>query len=88
MHHVLFSFKHYNSEITKIDIWVQMSEEVKAIYLEILRFIIKNCGEIVSNSWRYYITYLKVLYEIIDCNYNHSEDYINNVIDNITPREI
>ena len=66
-----------------------MNEEIKVLYLEILRFVIKNCGEIVAHSWRYHVTYLKVLEVIIDSNYNYSEDFVSaKASEAITPGEI
>ena len=89
MHHVLFTFKHYHEQMTKIDVWLQMNDEVRSLYLEILRFIIKNCNEVVQFSWRYHITYIKVLEVILDSNYADTEDFINTkTCDSITPREI
>ena len=66
-----------------------MNDEVKSLYLEILRFVIKSCGEIVAYSWRYHVTYLKVLEVIIDSNYNYSEDYVSTkASEGIAPGEI
>lgn len=66
-----------------------LDDHNRTLYLEILRFVIKNVNEVVQFSWRYQITYIKVLEVILDSNYAYTEELIHaKTSDAITPREI
>lgn len=39
LHYVLFSFKSYNEQMTKVDIWLQLPESIKDLYMEIIKHI-------------------------------------------------
>lgn len=53
----------------KVDIWAKMSDEIKELYQSIVSENIRACEKIVEYSWRYYVTYIKVLETIIDSQY-------------------
>ena len=76
LHHVLFSFKNYHDRISRIDTWLKLTDEVKEIYQTIIKTNLFDCQEILKNSWRYYLTYLKVLETLIDSNYKHNDAYL------------
>jgi hypothetical protein len=52
--------------MSRIDIWSQMSEQIKDLYQEILKFRLKSTEKIVEFSWRYHATYVKVIETILD----------------------
>lgn len=68
MHFVLFSFKTYHEAIFKVDLWQRLKDETKTLYLEVLDLLMNKAGEVVANSWRYYMTYVRALGTIIDSN--------------------
>ena len=72
-HHVLFSFKNYHDLLSKIETWLKMSDEIKEVYTGILKKNVFECKEVVQNSWRYYMTYLKVMESLIDSSYKHND---------------
>ena len=73
LHYVLFSFKSYHDQMTKVDIWLQMPESIRELYIEIISNV-KQCEEVVKCSWRYHITYLKVVETIVDSNSDYNDE--------------
>ena len=59
--------------MTKVDIWLQIPEPIRELYMEIISNI-KQCEEVVKCSWRYHITYLKVVETIVDSNADYNDE--------------
>lgn len=65
--------------MAKVDIWLQLPEPIKDLYMDILKHI-KQGEEVVKCSWRYHLTYLKVVETIIDSNADYNDETSMNVI--------
>ena len=59
--------------MTKVDIWIQLPKSIQDIYLDIIKHI-KQAEEVVKFSWRYHLTYLKVVETIIDSNSDYNDE--------------
>jgi hypothetical protein len=65
--------------MTKVNIWVQLPDAIRELYTDIISNI-KQCEEIVKCSWRYHITYLKVVQTIVDSNSDFNDEAVINMI--------
>ena len=77
LHHVLFSFKNYHDCIMKVNVWAKMTDDIRELYIHIVKVNIRECEKVLELSWRYHATYIKVLDTIIDSQFEHN----NRVID-------
>lgn len=75
MHYVLFTFKNFHESIFRNDLWSRLSDDTRILYLDILQTVMTSIRPTVQNSWRYYLTFLKVVMTIIDSNYHVNEEY-------------
>lgn len=71
MHHVLFSFHCLHREITKITIWQSihkkgLGDQIRELYLDVVKNHIIPAEEVVKNCWRYHLTFLRVLESLLD----------------------
>lgn len=74
LHHVLFCFKNYHESIIKIEVWQKMSDDIRDLYASIVRVKLRDCEKVLELSWRYHVTYIKVLETIIDSQYDHNNE--------------
>lgn len=58
--------------MSRVEIWAEMSDEIRELYQEILKVKIKATEKIVEHSWRYHATYAKVLETILDSQSEHN----------------
>ena len=82
LHHVLFSLKNYHEPIIKCENWLILPSEAREMYQDILQNYLKKTESYLVQSWRYHLTYLKVLETIADSHYDHNEEYIQELTAN------
>lgn len=80
MHHVLFSFDCYHSEITKIDLWQStyrkgLGEGIRELYIDLVKNHLIPAETVVSSCWRYHLTFLKVVESLIDNSSKYNEKF-------------
>ena len=87
LHYVLFSFRNYHLAITKVDVWLQLPESIRDLYIEVLSNV-KQAEDVVKCSWRYHITYLKVAETILDSNSDYNDDFVSKMATERPDKEI
>jgi hypothetical protein len=50
----------------KLNVWAKMSDDIKELYINIVKNEVRQCEKVVELSWRYHATYIKVLESISD----------------------
>ena len=64
MHHVLFALRNINELVFNYK--VKELKEIHANYCNMLKEIVfQQCHQVVANSWRYYLTWIKLVSSII-----------------------
>lgn len=53
-----------------------LSDEIRDIYLEIIKTDIPKAEKVIQNCWRYHLTYLKVLETIYESNDTANNQYV------------
>lgn len=81
MHHVLFSFDCYHSEITNIDLWQStykkgLGDGIRELYVDLVKHHLIPAETVVSSCWRYHLTFLKVVESLIDSSSKHNEKFM------------
>ena len=70
--------------------WIKLPEVVRELYSRILRQDLKKTEEHLVHSWRYHITFLKVLETVIDSQVEYNEQfsaYINSMKNELNPEK-
>jgi hypothetical protein len=80
MHHVLFSFDCYHSEITKIDLWQStyrkgLGEGIRELYIDLVKNHLIPAEAVVSSCWRYHLTFLKVVESLLENSSKYNEKF-------------
>ena len=83
MHHVLFSFDCYHREVTKPEIWQSvykrgLGDELRELYVDLVKTHILPAESVVSSSWRYHLTYLKVIETLINSSFSLQSKKLSN----------
>jgi glutamate synthase domain-containing protein 1 len=66
--------------MSRVDVWMVMREDVKDLWMKIVREDVRESEQYLVHSWRYHVTYLKVLGSIIDSQEEYNEDYLTTII--------
>ena len=54
-----------------------MSDDIRDLYASIVRVKLRECEKVLELSWRYHVTYIKVLETIIDSQYDHNNEVMD-----------